>query len=106
MGRGRGHGAAPRRGSHRLVAGFRGQRVGLHILVLAGGSGTRLWPLSRRSTPKHLLPLAPGGETLLRSTLERLIGLGDTVHVVTAANQAPGCRSALAELGLPTDAVI
>ena len=35
-----------------------------------------------------------------------MIGLGDTVHVVTAANQAAGCRSALAELGLPADAVI
>jgi mannose-1-phosphate guanylyltransferase len=80
--------------------------VGLHILVLAGGSGTRLWPLSRRSTPKHLLPLAPGGVTLLRATLERVIGLGDSVHVVTAAAQAAGVRSTLAGLGLAADAVI
>jgi mannose-1-phosphate guanylyltransferase len=80
--------------------------VGLHILVLAGGSGTRLWPLSRRSTPKHLLPLAPGGETLLRSTVERVTGLGETVRVVTAANQAGGCRSSLRELGLDGDAII
>jgi mannose-1-phosphate guanylyltransferase len=80
--------------------------VGLHILVLAGGSGTRLWPLSRRSTPKHLLPLAPGGDTLLRSTVERVTGLGETVRVVTAANQAPGCRSELTGLGLSGDAVI
>ena len=69
--------------------------MGLHILVLAGGSGTRLWPLSRRSTPKHLLPLAPGGETLLRATLERVTGLGDSVRIVTAADQADGCRAAL-----------
>jgi len=80
--------------------------VGLHILVLAGGSGTRLWPLSRRSTPKHLLPLAPGGETLLRSTVERVTGLGDAIRVVTAANQARECRSSLHELGLSGDAVI
>jgi mannose-1-phosphate guanylyltransferase len=80
--------------------------VGLHILVLAGGSGTRLWPLSRRSTPKHLLPLAPGGETLLRSTVERVIGLGESIRVVTAANQAEGCRSALVGLGLDGDAII
>ena len=80
--------------------------MGFHILVLAGGSGTRLWPLSRRSTPKHLLPLAPGGETLLRSTLDRVTGLGDSVRVVTAANQAPGCRSALVGLGLGDDAII
>jgi len=80
--------------------------VGLHILVLAGGSGTRLWPLSRRSTPKHLLPLAPGGETLLRSTLERVAGLGESVRVVTAANQAAGCQSALTGLGMTGDAII
>jgi mannose-1-phosphate guanylyltransferase/mannose-6-phosphate isomerase len=80
--------------------------VGFHILVLAGGSGTRLWPLSRRSTPKHLLPLAPGGETLLQSTVERVSGLGETVRVVTAANQAPGCRLALAGMGLADDAII
>jgi mannose-1-phosphate guanylyltransferase len=80
--------------------------VGLHILVLAGGSGTRLWPMSRRSTPKHLLPLAPGGVTLLRATLERVIGLGESVHVVTAAAQADGCRETLTGLGLSDDAVI
>lgn len=80
--------------------------MGLHILVLAGGSGTRLWPLSRRSTPKHLLPLAPGGETLLRSTLERVTGLGETVRVVTAADQAEGCLSAMADMGIAGDAII
>jgi mannose-1-phosphate guanylyltransferase len=80
--------------------------VGFHILVLAGGSGTRLWPLSRRSTPKHLLPLAQGGETLLRSTLERVTGLADSVRVVTAADQAPGCQSSLTGLGIAGGSVI
>jgi mannose-1-phosphate guanylyltransferase len=80
--------------------------VGFHILVLAGGSGTRLWPLSRRSTPKHLLPLAPGGVTLLRSTLERVTGLADSIRVVTAADQAPGCHSALTGLGIARDTII
>lgn len=80
--------------------------MGLHILVLAGGSGTRLWPLSRRTTPKHLLPLAPGGDTLLRSTLERVIGLGESIRVVTAAGQVAGCREALAGLGLPEGSII
>ncbi len=75
--------------------------MGLHILVLAGGSGTRLWPLSRRATPKHLLPLAPGGETLLRATVERVVGLCDSVRIVTAADQAEDCLGALE--GLPVD---
>jgi len=80
--------------------------VGLHVLVLAGGSGTRLWPLSRGALPKHLLPLAPGGQTLLRATVERVLGLGDSVSVVTAASQAELCRAELTAAGLGSDAVI
>ncbi|MFN2569710.1 MAG: mannose-1-phosphate guanylyltransferase [Candidatus Dormibacteria bacterium] len=66
-----------------------------HILVLAGGSGTRLWPLSRLSLPKHLLPIGPDGTTLLRATVERVLGLADSVHVVTTADQVPACSAAL-----------
>lgn len=42
---------------------------------MAGGSGTRLWPLSRVQYPKQFLPLAPGGQTLLQATVQRLAGL-------------------------------
>src|SRR5580704_19099996 len=80
--------------------------MSLHILVLAGVSGTRLWPLSRRSTPKHLLPLARGGETLLRATLDRVMGLGDSVRIVTATDQVEGCRAALSGLSIPDQAYI
>ena len=80
--------------------------MGLHIIVLAGGSGTRLWPLSRRSTPKHLLPLARGGEPLLRATVDRVIGLGDSVRIVTAVDQVDGCVAALADFGLADDSFI
>ncbi|MGC4367117.1 mannose-1-phosphate guanylyltransferase/mannose-6-phosphate isomerase [Hydrogenophaga sp. R2] len=44
-------------------------------VIMAGGSGTRLWPLSRGQYPKQFLPLAPGGATLLQATLGRLEGL-------------------------------
>ena len=79
--------------------------MGLHILVLAGGGGTRLWPLSRAATPKHLLPLGPGGMTLLRATVERVLDLGDSVSVVTARDQAAACARELADL-LPAEAII
>ena len=42
-----------------------------YALILAGGRGTRFWPLSRTHLPKQLLKLA-GGATLLRQTFERL----------------------------------
>lgn len=79
--------------------------MGLHILVLAGGGGTRLWPLSRAATPKHLLPLGSGGTTLLRATVDRVRDLGDTVNVVTAADQVALCADALQGL-LPAEAII
>ncbi len=43
----------------------------MQALILAGGSGTRFWPLSRRDRPKQLLALE-GDRTLLRDTVERL----------------------------------
>jgi mannose-1-phosphate guanylyltransferase/mannose-6-phosphate isomerase len=46
----------------------------IHPVILSGGAGSRLWPLSRRLFPKQLLPLA-GPRTMLQSTLERVAGL-------------------------------
>ncbi len=45
-------------------------------VILAGGSGTRLWPLSRKSYPKQFVPLL-GEETLFRSVVRRLSGAGE-----------------------------
>ncbi|WP_082877178.1 mannose-1-phosphate guanylyltransferase/mannose-6-phosphate isomerase [Hydrogenophaga crassostreae] len=52
-------------------------------VILCGGSGTRLWPLSRKSFPKQFVPLI-GGKSLLQLTLDRVSGLGQRVMVVAA----------------------
>ncbi|MCL5669735.1 MAG: sugar phosphate nucleotidyltransferase [Acidobacteria bacterium] len=46
----------------------------LYVVVMAGGSGTRFWPLSRRKTPKQLLNIF-GGTTLLEQTVQRVAGI-------------------------------
>jgi mannose-1-phosphate guanylyltransferase / mannose-6-phosphate isomerase len=52
-------------------------------VILCGGSGTRLWPLSRKSFPKQFVPLI-GNKSLLQLTLERVAALGERVLCVTA----------------------
>jgi mannose-1-phosphate guanylyltransferase len=46
----------------------------VYVVIMAGGSGTRFWPLSRRKTPKQLLGLF-GGATLLEQAVERVKGI-------------------------------
>ena len=59
-----------------------------YAVIMAGGGGTRLWPVSRRSRPKHLLPLI-ADESLFQTTVKRLDGLFpiDQIFVVTVADQ-------------------
>ncbi len=70
----------------------------LVCVVLAGGAGTRLWPRSRSGRPKHLLPLAPDGRSLLRHAFERASELGGEVLVVSALEQAEAVAHELPEL--------
>jgi len=67
-------------------------------VIPAGGAGTRLWPRSRRSTPKHALPLGGGGRPLLRDTYDRVSALSDEVYVVTEERQREIISSVLPEV--------
>ena len=60
-----------------------------YAVIMAGGGGTRLWPLSRRKTPKQALKLI-GEDTLFQSTVKRLEGFfpSENILVVTVAEQA------------------
>lgn len=61
----------------------------MKALVLAGGSGTRFWPVSRRQRPKQLLSLE-GGPSLLQATVERLQPLVDPRSVWVCTTESLG----------------
>ena len=59
----------------------------LYPVILAGGSGTRLWPLSREYYPKQFLPLM-GERSLLQETLSRLEGMSGVAAPLIVCNEA------------------
>lgn len=67
-------------------------------VIPAGGAGTRLWPRSRRSRPKHALPLAEHGRPLLRDAYDRVRGLVDEIFVVTERTQHEVIKAVLPEI--------
>lgn len=71
----------------------------MYVVVMAGGSGTRFWPASRRQRPKQLLTLT-GRRSLLQQTVERLKPLAgpERVLVVTGLGHAQGVREQLPAL--------
>jgi mannose-1-phosphate guanylyltransferase len=70
----------------------------VHAVILAGGSGTRFWPASRRLLPKQLLPLAGRpGEALIAATVRRLepLVMPDRVWIATGRVLADATATAL-----------
>jgi len=67
----------------------------VYVVIPAGGSGTRLWPLSRAAYPKFLHPLTGDSRTLIQATIDRLAALAppERTFVVTGgAHVAPIAR--------------
>jgi mannose-1-phosphate guanylyltransferase len=79
---------------------------GLYAVIPAGGSGTRLWPLSRAGHPKFLHPLTGTDASLLQATVGRLAPLSpnDRIFVVTGVSHAAAVSRQLA--GVPESNIL
>ena len=81
-------------------------------VIMAGGGGTRLWPLSRTGHPKQFLAPAGGDRTLFQQSIQRLLGLADgdcslaSPVVVTNADYRFLVLDQLAAIGSTADAVV
>jgi mannose-1-phosphate guanylyltransferase len=77
----------------------------VHVVILAGGEGTRLWPLSRSRRPKQLLSLV-GDRSLIQQTVERVLPLvpPERVLVVTEQTHAADLQEQLPQL--PPESII
>ena len=75
-----------------------------HVVIMAGGSGTRFWPLSRKTRPKQLLPLWED-RTLLQVTADRTAALAppERTYVVTGRHLA---EPIMEQLDLPPENII
>ena len=71
-------------------------------IIMAGGGGSRFWPLSRQATPKQLLNLT-GKDLMVNETLDRmgLVIPGKNMYIVTNCTQAPAMEQAVHGRVLP-----
>lgn len=68
------------------------------IVIIAGGSGTRLWPLSTPDYPKHLLKINGDDRSLLQQTYDRAKTLTDKIYVVSDSSHIKHVKEQLNEL--------
>lgn len=73
-----------------------------HLVILAGGAGTRLWPLSSTQRPKQFLDVLGCGKTLIQLTVERFKGLvlPENIWVATSADYLDLVKEQLPEVPL------
>jgi mannose-1-phosphate guanylyltransferase len=72
----------------------------VYAVILAGGSGTRFWPLSRETHPKQMLQIV-GEDSLLRETIKRIHGFvpPKNIWIVTTEDKAQDIRFHIDSLG-------
>ena len=76
-----------------------------YLLIMAGGVGSRFWPLSRKETPKQFLDILGTGETLIQMTYRRFKSIcpADHIYVVTNEDSRETVKS---QLGIDDDHVL
>jgi mannose-1-phosphate guanylyltransferase len=67
------------------------------VVIIAGGSGSRLWPLSTPEYPKHLLNIS-GEQSLVQAAYERAKHLSDTIYVITEISHAHHVKAQLPDV--------
>jgi len=78
----------------------------LQPVLLSGGSGTRLWPLSREAYPKQFLPLA-GHDTMLQATWQRVADIASAAPIVVANEEHRFLvAEQLRQIGVPTPSIL
>jgi len=78
----------------------------LYAVIPAGGSGTRLWPLSRAGHPKFLHPLTGTDASLLQATVDRLAPLADPARVLVVTGVAHAAAVSRQLSGLPEENIL
>jgi mannose-1-phosphate guanylyltransferase/mannose-6-phosphate isomerase len=85
------------------------RRAIVQPVIMSGGAGTRLWPMSRAARPKQFLPLV-GDRSLFQETAQRLSGAGEVDFlppvIVAGAAHAGIIRAQLAEIGVAPAAIV
>ena len=71
-----------------------------HAIIPAGGAGSRLWPLSRRSNPKFLTDLTGQGRSLLQLTVDRIAPLADQTMIVCGSEHEAAVASQVPSAGI------
>ena len=78
----------------------------MYAAILAGGTGTRLWPRSRQAHPKQFADITDSGRTMIQATVDRLAGVVDERHVFVVTGSAYAELAAAQLPGLSKEQIV